>query len=55
MKKSKPSTLTYTCTDYREEMILLGLRKQLENQGLTKEERQQIEKEILRLEKIIGF
>ncbi len=37
----------YTCRQYREEMILLGLRKRLSDPALTEEERQAIEKEIL--------
>ncbi len=54
-KKPAPSSQQYTCNEYREEMILLGLQRQLEQTDLSSEERQRIEKEIKRLEKIIGF
>lgn len=52
-QKSSPSQ--YTCNDYREEMILLGLRQKLQQSNLTDEERVKLKKEIARLEKIIGF
>jgi hypothetical protein len=56
MKKTTPADpAPYTCADYREEMILLGLRKQLANPDLTDEEKDKIVSEIARLEKIIGF
>ena len=45
----------YTCNEYREEMILLGLRQQLHNPDLSQTEREQIMQEIERLEKKIGF
>ncbi|SDO38955.1 hypothetical protein [Desulforhopalus singaporensis] len=45
----------YTCNDYREEMILLGLQRQLQAPGLCEADRKKIEREIERLEKIIGF
>ena len=45
----------YTCNDYREEMILLGLRHKLQNEDLTEEERMNLTKEIDRLEKAMGF
>ena len=49
------STPTYTCNEYREEMILAGLRKQLSRKDLSAQERQKIEKEVTRLEKEMGF
>ena len=56
MKNSpKKESSTYTCNDYREEMILLGLRQKLLQSDLTDEERTKLTKEIDRLEKIIGF
>lgn len=45
----------YTCNDYREEMILLGLRQKLLRSDLTDEERVKLAREIARLEKNMGF
>jgi hypothetical protein len=45
----------YACRQYREEMILLGLRKRLSDPALTEDERQAIEKEILCLEAQMGW
>jgi hypothetical protein len=45
-----PDKSPYTCRQYRDEMILLGLRKRLNDQALTEDERQALEKEILCLE-----
>ena len=46
LKKGK-----YTCNDYREEMILLGLKRRLYKQDLSEEERKEIQREIERIEK----
>lgn len=43
----------YTCSDYREEMRLIGLRKRLRESELSREEKQLIEAEIARLEKAL--
>lgn len=51
--KSAPTR--YTCNDYREEMVLLGLRQKLQRSDLTKEEKTKLMEEISRLEKAIGF
>lgn len=51
----KVSSTTYTCNEYREEMILLGLRQKLLQPELSAEERDKLIKEIARLEKAIGF
>ncbi len=40
----------YTCNDYREEMILLGLRKRLHSESLDETEKKALEEEIARLE-----
>ncbi|MFZ0243396.1 MAG: hypothetical protein WAL90_17285 [Desulfobacterales bacterium] len=48
-------SLQYTCRHYREEMILLGLRKRLNAPELSDSERQAIEKEIRRLETQMGM
>jgi hypothetical protein len=45
-----PQNTKYTCNDYREEMRLLGLKKQLNEKKLSTSEKQAIEKEIARLE-----
>jgi hypothetical protein len=41
----------YTCADYREEMILLGLRRRLEDPDLPEEEKPIIQTRIRELEK----
>jgi hypothetical protein len=41
----------YTCNEYRQEMRLIGLRKQLTVGTLTESEKQQLTAEIKRLEK----
>jgi len=43
-------TMEYTCVDYRSEMKLLGLKRRLEEENLTEEERAQIVQEIKELE-----
>ena len=43
--------MKYTCVDYRSEMKLLGLKKRLEEENLSEEERAQIVREIKELEK----
>ncbi|MFZ0133109.1 MAG: hypothetical protein WAK95_11240 [Desulfobacterales bacterium] len=45
----------YTCRQYREEMILLGLRKRLNAPELSDSERRAVEKEIRRLEAQMGL
>jgi len=44
------NNLKYTCADYREEMILVGLRQRLNQADLTEKEREKIVREINRLE-----
>lgn len=53
--KNKEVSSQYTCNEYREEMILLGLRQKLLQPDLPAEERDKLIKEIARLEKAIGF
>ena len=48
-----PPKRTYTCNDYREEMRLLGLKKRLNENNLSKIEKQNIEAEITKLEKAL--
>jgi hypothetical protein len=45
----------YTCNDYREEMILLALRRRPQRSDLTEEEKATLINEIARREKAIGF
>ena len=40
----------YGCSDYRTEMILVGLRARLRQEDLSEEERETLEKELLALE-----
>lgn len=46
---------TYTCRDYRQEMILAGLRKRLNEEDLEKDIRAELEKEIRKLEALMGM
>ena len=43
----------YTCSDYREEMRLIGLKKRLKDDTLSPTEKQIIEAEINNLEKTL--
>jgi hypothetical protein len=45
----------YTCREYREEMMLLGLKKRLEDNELSDEERRAIVEEIRKLESAMGL
>ncbi len=45
----------YTCNDYRQEMMLAGLRKQLANPDLSESEKKRLEQDIRRLEAEIGI
>jgi hypothetical protein len=45
----------YTCLEYREEMILLGLQKRLSSGNLTSEEKESLLKEIKRVEEEMGI
>ena len=40
---------TYTCAEYREEMMLLGLRRRLTNHTITEDKTQALLREIERL------
>jgi hypothetical protein len=44
-----------TCNEYRAEMILLGLKKKLNQKNLSKEEKRKIKKEIKNLEIAMGM
>ncbi len=45
----------YTCNDYREEMILLGLKRRLALEELDEEEKEEIIKKIRENEKAMGI
>ncbi len=45
----------YTCADYREEMILLSLRRRLEDPGVSDEEKPAIRAGIQKLEKSLDI
>jgi len=54
MEKSNTGGL-YTCNEYREEMILLGLQKRLSSKGLSPEEKESLLKEIAKVERQMGI
>lgn len=45
----------YTCSDYRQEMILVGLRKRLADPSLSQTEKKMLEEQIHRLESEMGL
>ena len=45
----------YTCNEYREEMLLLGLQRRLYAEDLSEEERQQLKERIKALEASMGM
>ncbi len=45
----------YTCTEYRQEMILLGLKRQLEAPELTEAQQVRIAEKIRELEQQMGM
>mgnify|MGYP001117807413 CR=1 FL=1 len=46
---------TYTCQDFRLEMIILGLRRRLQDPTLSREEREEILARIRQLEAEAGM
>ncbi|MBA3010652.1 MAG: hypothetical protein KKF12_13300 [Proteobacteria bacterium] len=55
MEDAKTDSQKYTCNEYREEMILLGLQRQLASPDLVPEKKQEILKEIARVEALMGL
>lgn len=47
--------MKYTCNDYRQEMILVGLRRQLTDPDIDPAEKKRIEEEIRKLEAAMGM
>ncbi|GAB6904857.1 conserved hypothetical protein [Desulfosarcina cetonica] len=45
----------YTCTEYRQEMILLGLKRRLTDPQLSEADRLRLTEEIRELEKQMGM
>jgi hypothetical protein len=45
----------YTCDDYRQEMILASLRRQLAQTGLSDAEKQKLREQIQKLETLMGL
>lgn len=54
-RDQQKSARQYTCSEYREEMILLALRQKLLRSDLTDDERAKLVEEIMYLEETIGF
>jgi len=52
---TRKSGAPYTCGDYRQEMVLLALKKRLAEGSFSPEEKPVIEKEIAELEKEMGM
>ena len=44
------SNTQYTCNEYREEMLLLGLQRRLHAEGVSEEERERLKERIKDLE-----
>ncbi len=47
--------MSYTCVDYRNEMILLALRRRLASEAMSADERKAIETQIRKIEKTMGI
>ena len=45
----------YTCSDYRAEMILMGLTRRLHQETLTRQEREEIVRQIDQLKSAMGM
>jgi len=54
MKNATPKG-KYTCNEYREEMILLGLQKRLSSNRLSPKEKENLLMEIAKIEKQMGI
>ena len=53
--KADQASPAYTCAEYRQEMVLLALRRKLLLADLTEEERLRLADEIARLEEELGM
>ena len=54
-QKIERQALPRTCNDYRQEMMLLAMRRKLENDGLDEEQRRRLRQEIAHLESQMGM
>jgi hypothetical protein len=54
-RRNPNASSTYTCNDYREEMILNSLQRRLQRDDLSEEERDRILKELHQLEQKMGL
>lgn len=50
-----PRTKKYTCREYRQEMLLLGLKRQLENPALSEAEKRRLAAHVSELEQQMGM
>ena len=50
-----PPKPPYTCAEYREEMVLLGLQRRLHSDDVSEEERERLQKRIKDLESAMGM
>jgi len=55
MQENMKASGKYTCTEYREEMILLGLKRRLAESDLPETERQALLERIGQLEQEMGM
>ncbi len=55
MGTDRNNTNTYTCMDYRAEMILLGLTRRLQQEGLDSCQASEIRRQIAALEAEMGM
>ncbi len=46
---------SYTCTDYRAEMILLGLTRRLQAEGLDSRQKEELQRQIKTIEAEMGM
>lgn len=51
----EPSTLQTGCSEYRREMVLLGLKRRLEDPGLSEAEKRPLAETVRRLERQMGL
>ena len=52
-KRGRFESGSYTCSDYRQEMMLLGLENRLSSENLSDEERRNLVEEIKKLETVM--
>ena len=55
MATDKNNGSNYTCTDYRAEMILLGLALRLQDEGLDSRQKEELRRQIKTIEAEMGM